>query len=95
MTKNDIVVYSTHTCSFCHGLMAWLDSNKVEYTTKYVDTDMPAQEELIKKLNGEFHGVPVTIINDKDIIVGFDREEIIKVLKPLGLEIKADRFIFD
>ena len=43
MTKDDIVIYSTHTCGYCNALKAWLDDNKVEYIDKYIDTDDEAQ----------------------------------------------------
>ncbi len=89
-----ITVYATHTCTFCHGLTAWLDSNKIAYESKLVDTDMEAQRELLDKLDGNFQGVPVTSIDD-EIVVGFDRNKITEILKSKGVEINASRFIFE
>lgn len=89
-----ITVYATHTCTFCHGLTAWLDSNKIAYDKKMVDSDMEAQKELLEKLDGNFQGVPVTSIDDQ-IIVGFDRATISEILKEKGVEVNASRFIFD
>lgn len=93
-TMPKITVYATNTCTFCHGLMAWLDSNKVNYEKKMLDGDVEAQKELMEKLNGNFQGVPVTII-DEEIVVGFDRAGISEILKNKGVEINASRFIFD
>ena len=92
MAKDDIVVYSTHTCGYCHALMNWFNDNKVEHTVKYVDTDMTAQKEMFEKLNGNFQGVPVTIINDKDIVVGFDRNSIEEILRQKGVELSSSPF---
>lgn len=89
-----ITVYATNTCTFCHGLTAWLDSNKISYEQKMVDTDMEAQKEMLEKLQGNFQGVPVTSIDDS-IVVGFDREGISAILKEKGVEINASRFIFE
>lgn len=89
-----VIVYATNTCTFCHGLTAWLDSNKVPYEKKMVDTDMDAQKEMLEKLEGNFQGVPVTAIDD-EIVVGFDREGISSILKDKGVDINASRFIFE
>ena len=89
-----ITVYSTQTCTFCQGLKAWLDSNKIAYETKMVDSDMEAQKEMLEKLQGNFQGVPVTSI-DNEIVVGFDRAAITDILKRKGIEINASRFIFE
>ncbi len=90
----NIIVYATNTCTFCHGLTAWLDSNKVAYEKKMVDTDMEAQKEMLEKLDNNFQGVPVTVIDDQ-IVVGFDRESISAILKEKGIEVNASRFIFE
>lgn len=86
MTKDDIIIYSTQTCSYCHALKAWLDDHKIEYTAKSVDTDLEAQKELLDKLDGNFQGVPVTFIKDT-MILGFDRAGITSALKLQGIEI--------
>lgn len=67
-----IKVYSTSTCPYCHALMDWLDSLKVEY-----------QEINAENMSG-ITAVPVTEIGDEKII-GFDRPAIKKALKKNGL----------
>jgi glutaredoxin len=86
MTKDDIVIYSTHTCGYCNALKAWLDDNKVEYTDKYIDTDDEAQAELMAKIGGNIQVVPVTFIKDVKI-EGFNRNQFATVLKDNGIEI--------
>lgn len=55
--------------------MKYLNDKGISYIDKNVETDMEAQAELMKKLNGDFRGVPVIDI-DGTIILGFDRPRI-------------------
>lgn len=76
MTKtHDITIYSTTWCGYCKMAMKYLNDKGISYTDKNVETDMEAQTELMKKLNGDFRGVPVIDI-DGTIILGFDRPRI-------------------
>ncbi|MFH0852750.1 MAG: glutaredoxin domain-containing protein [bacterium] len=74
MTK----VYSTPTCPYCHTLKAFLKEKGIEFDDIDVSRDLKAQEEMIDK-SGQM-GVPVTDI-DGQIIVGFDKDKICKLLK--------------
>ncbi len=86
MTKDDIIIYSTHTCGYCYALMSWLDDNKVEYTVKHIDSEPEAQAELMQKIGGNVQVVPVTFIKDT-MIEGFNRNQFAAVLKQNGVEI--------
>ena len=55
--------------------MKYLTDKGIPFTDKNVETDMEAQAELMKKINGDFRGVPVIDI-DGTIILGFDRPRI-------------------
>ncbi|MFH0907119.1 MAG: glutaredoxin domain-containing protein [bacterium] len=72
-----IRVFSTPTCPYCVTLKSFLDDNGFSYEDINVVEDEKAQEEMIKK-SGQM-GVPVVEIN-KEIIVGFDREKISRLL---------------
>ncbi len=87
LTKEDIIVYSTMACPYCHAVQAWLKDNEVEFTPKMVDTDMAAQKELMDKLDGNFQGVPVTFIKDT-MVLGFDRNKLTTVLEENGIDLK-------
>ncbi len=75
----DITIYSTTTCSFCHALRGWLDSQNIGYTNKVTDTDPETMAEFMSKNDGML-SVPLTIIEKGDgsveKIVGFDRVRI-------------------
>lgn len=71
----DIIIYSTTWCGFCHMAKQYLDSKGITYTDKDVEQDKVAYDELIKKVEGNYMGVPVIDINGT-IILGFDRPKI-------------------
>ena len=73
-----VKVYSTPTCPYCHTLKAFLKEKGIEFKDIDVGRDLKAQEEMIDK-SGQM-GVPVTDI-DGQIVVGFDKEKICKLLK--------------
>ena len=74
---NDVKVYSTPTCPYCHMAKSFLKENNVKFTDIDVAADQKAAKEMIEK-TGQM-GVPVIEINGKHI-VGFDREAIKKEL---------------
>lgn len=76
MSKN-VVVYSSDTCMYCHDAKDYLESMGVAYKEKNVSKDMSARKELMSK---GFMGVPVIMIDD-EVIQGFDKPRIEKLLK--------------
>ena len=73
-----IKVYSSPSCAYCLTLKEFLKNHNIEFEDIDVSKDEKAREEMIKK-SGQF-GVPVVEI-DGEIIVGFDKEKISKILK--------------
>lgn len=70
-----ITIYSTTWCGFCHMAKKYLDDKKIPYTDKDIENDRQAYDELIKKVEGNYMGVPVIDI-DGTLILGFDRPKI-------------------
>jgi glutaredoxin-like YruB-family protein len=73
-----IKVYSTPTCPYCVTLKEWLKSKNIEFEDIDVAEDEKSRDEMIEK-SGQM-GVPVIDING-EIVVGFDRDRISKILK--------------
>ena len=73
-----IKVFSTKMCPYCLTLKQFLKQHNIEFEDIDVSKDQKAQEEMIKK-SGQM-GVPVVDI-DGEIIIGFDKEKISKILK--------------
>ena len=74
MTK----IYSTPTCVYCKTLKGYLKKNGIEFE----DIDISKNEQELQKMikiSGQM-GVPVVDI-EGEIIVGFDKQKIDKLLK--------------
>lgn len=72
-----IKVYSTPTCVYCETLKEYLNDKKISFESIDVSKDQKGLERMIEK-SGQM-GVPVIEI-DNDIIVGFDKAKINKLL---------------
>ena len=79
-----VTIYTTTHCAFCSTEKQWLDSLGVAYTSKNIEDDDKAKDELLEKLGGTFQGVPVTDIAGK-MILGFDRPKLQDALKENSL----------
>lgn len=77
-----VEIYSTETCHFCHMAKEFLKSKNVPFTDYNVGTDTAKRAEMIEK-SGQM-GVPVIVIDGKDIIVGFNEK---KLSESLGIAI--------
>jgi glutaredoxin-like YruB-family protein len=74
-----VEIYSTENCHFCHLTKDWLSENKVEFIDYNVGIDTNKRAEMIEK-SGQM-GVPVIIIDDKDLVIGFDKKTLSKLLE--------------
>lgn len=71
-----IVLFTTTACPHCATARDYLESNGLDFEEKNVREDMDARKQLIEK---RILGVPTFFI-DEDIIVGFNRRKLEKVL---------------
>lgn len=73
-----ITIYSTPTCPYCNLAKDFLREHKIQFREKDVSMDKTAAAEMIDK--SKQMGVPVIDI-DGQIVVGYDREKLKKLLK--------------
>ncbi|MBI4101582.1 MAG: glutathione S-transferase N-terminal domain-containing protein [Candidatus Nealsonbacteria bacterium] len=73
-----IKVFSTPTCPYCVTLKEFLKEKGFQFADIDVSKDEKSLEEMIQK-SGQM-GVPVIDI-DGQIVVGFDKERIVEILK--------------
>lgn len=73
-----VEIYSTESCHFCYMAKEFFTANNVPFTNYNVGTDTTKRKEMVEK-SGQM-GVPVIVIGDKDIVVGFDRNALTKLL---------------
>lgn len=72
-----ITIYTTQSCVYCKMAKEFFKSNNIAYREVDVQSDLAAQEEMIKK-SGQL-GVPVIDVNGS-VMVGFDKEHLTKLL---------------
>ena len=73
----NVVIYSTPTCHFCHAAKEFFKANNVAYSEHDVASDVEKRREMMDK-SGQM-GVPVIIIGD-ELIIGFDKPKISQLL---------------
>lgn len=81
---DEIIVYKTAWCGVCSKLTAYLDNKGVEYVAKDIEKDRDAAAELqakAKKKGVQTGSVPVIDVGG-ELMVGFDRARLEKMLGP-------------
>ena len=73
-----VTIYSTPSCHFCHMAKDFFKEKGVEFEDFDVSKDLGKRKEMLDR-SGQM-GVPVIIINNKDLIVGFNKPKIMEVL---------------
>jgi glutaredoxin len=82
--KHKVLMYALSTCAWCKMEKQFLKDNGIEY--EYVDVDLCNKEDRekiigdIKRRGGEL-SYPTLIIDDKNLISGFRKDEIRKALE--------------
>ncbi len=78
-----IQIYSTPSCPYCHLAKEFFQENNIAFEDFNVAADEKALEEMVNK-SGQM-GVPVIDI-DGEIVIGFNRAEIERILKEKGIK---------
>ncbi len=73
----NVTIYSTPSCHFCHLAKDFFTANGIVYTEYNVASDLEKRKEMIEK-SGQM-GVPVIVIGN-EITIGFDKPKIAKLL---------------
>ena len=73
-----VKVYSFETCPWCNKVKNYLKARGVEYEVRDIELDETAREEC-EKISGDL-AVPVTTIDGKNYVVGFDKKKIDELL---------------
>lgn len=73
-SKVAVKVFSAKWCGFCKMVKAYLDDKGVDYTVVDIDEE-PDAAMWLREQTGQA-GVPVTLFDGKDMVIGFDRPQI-------------------
>jgi glutaredoxin-like YruB-family protein len=76
--ENQVTIYSTPSCHFCHAAKEFFDEHGVKYEDVNVASDLERRKEMID-MTGQM-GVPVIRIGD-DVVVGFDEAKLRELLQ--------------
>ncbi len=71
MADRKVVIYSTPTCPYCKRAKDYLSRKGIAYTDINVAQDREKAREMTQK-SGQM-GVPVIIIGDNEVVVGFNQ----------------------
>jgi glutaredoxin 3 len=78
-TNKKVEIYSTVTCHFCQMAKEFFKEHSIEFTNYDVGADTAKRAEMVEK-SGQM-GVPVIVIDNKDLIIGFDQKALTKFLE--------------
>ena len=73
-----VEIYSTESCHFCHMVKEFFATHNIPFTNYNVGIDTAKRAEMVNK-SGQM-GVPVIVIDNKDIVIGFDQNALTKLL---------------
>ncbi len=78
MNEKKVEIYSTPSCQFCHMAKEMFKASNIPFTDYNVATDTTKRQEMVEK-SGQM-GVPVIVIDDKDLIIGFNKKALSELL---------------
>lgn len=73
----NVTIYSTPSCHFCHMAKDYFKANNIAYTDHDVASDLNKRKEMVEK-SGQM-GVPVIVVGS-EFIVGFNQPKIAQML---------------
>jgi glutaredoxin-like YruB-family protein len=71
-----VVVFTSNTWPHCHTAKEYLSAKNIKFQEKNVQTNPEARKELIER---KIMGVPAILV-DEEMIVGFDKNRLDKLL---------------
>jgi glutaredoxin-like YruB-family protein len=74
-----VEIYSTANCHFCHMAKDYFTQNGIAFTDYNVGLDTEKRKEMLEK-SGQM-GVPVIIIDNKDVVIGFNQKALTSLLE--------------
>ncbi len=74
-----VVIFSTPVCKYCKLAKEYFAANNVPFEEYNVAADVERRNEMFEK-SGQM-GVPVIIVGDTDVVVGFNKPVLAKLLE--------------
>jgi len=88
-----VIIYTLSTCPHCMEAKEYLNSNKIPFINREVDTDDEHMETLMKIYESmgvpeQKRGVPLFVIGNRIKIQGFDKDKLQNALKEVSTKPK-------
>lgn len=77
MTDQNIILYTQTGCSACNRTKEYLDNKGIEFEDRNVNEDKQALKELTEKYDSK--STPTIVVGD-EVIVGFDKNKLDKII---------------
>lgn len=74
-----VEIYSTPSCHFCHAAKEYFKEHNVPFTDYNVAALAEKRAEMVE-MTGQL-GVPVIVVDKKDVVIGFDQKSLAKLLE--------------
>jgi glutaredoxin 3 len=74
-----IEIYSTPSCHFCHMAKEFFTAHNVPFSDYNVASDTQKRSEMLE-ISGQM-GVPVIVIDNQDVVIGFDQDRLTSLLE--------------
>lgn len=81
--KGSVKIFTTRECGFCRIVKSYLQALNVEFEEVDLNKDLEAVDWLRKNVGNV--GVPLTLFNETDFVLGWQRDQIDACLKKFKL----------
>lgn len=71
-------MYKTPNCKYCKEAASWFSEHNISFTVIDVSIDKEEREKMVE-MSGQM-GVPVILIDNKDVVVGFNKTKLSEIL---------------
>lgn len=71
-------MYKTPNCKYCKEAAIWFSDQNIPFTVVDVSTNKEEREKMIE-MSGQM-GVPVIVVDNKDVVIGFNKKALAKLL---------------
>lgn len=75
--SKQLAVYTSDTCPYCDMLKQFLDQQGIAYEERNISRNQAYIEDLLRM---GFNGVPITVVDGDETIVGYDPNSILQAV---------------
>ena len=73
-----ITMYKTPNCKYCKEAAVWFSDQNIAFTTIDVSVNKEEGDKMVE-ISGQM-GVPIIVVDNKEVIVGFNKKVLSEIL---------------